>query len=218
MEKTIEDNGTTWEKPWKNPWKNHGKTVEKPIEKPMEKPMEIPRWFMWPHLLLLELYILVSHLLGGMVGWWSPPAPPRAFSKVIPSSVMKNSLYRPWFPLGYIYILCIIHISIYIIYTYYIYTWNHRRIFTLTTQVVGFLTNMILYGWCDHLLHEAPPQFCFNITPSNNRYIMIYPPEMLVAKCYKLNINQRSHRLGDPFSRWTTELAWRNTVGCRGTW
>ena len=125
----------------------------------------------------------------------------------------------------YIYILYIYTHYIYILYRYtlyihiiYIYTWNHRCIFTLTTQVVVFLTNMILYGWCDHLLHEAPPQFCFNITPSNNRYIMIYPPEMLVAKCYKLIINQRSHRLGDPFSRWTTELAWRNTVGCRGTW
>ena len=121
MEKTIEDNGTTWEKPWKNPWKNHGKTVEKPIEKPMEKPMEIPRWFMWPHLLLLELYILVSHLLGGMVGWWSPPAPPRAFSKVIPSSVMKNSLYRPWFPLGYIYIYYVLFIYLYTLYIHIIY-------------------------------------------------------------------------------------------------
>ena len=34
--KTMEDNGTTWEKPWKNPWKNHGKTMEKPMEKPLK--------------------------------------------------------------------------------------------------------------------------------------------------------------------------------------
>jgi len=26
MEKTIEDNGTTWEKPWKNSGKTHRKT------------------------------------------------------------------------------------------------------------------------------------------------------------------------------------------------